>query len=320
MPSPSSRAAHRLLAEHHVDREVLADVAQEVDDADSSAVQSRLLTSRPCPGERSTNRSSWARDAARRCCATSVAGRQLPLAVAARRVADQPGRAAGERDRPVPGSWNRRSVSSGTGCRRAGCRRWGRSRRRASTGPAARSVAQRVEVGRLGDEAAPGQLVKDVGGHRWHPLAPESAGTRPPSVARGPVIRQSEVYGADVRTVRRHARLAVDPEPPGPVGGLRRYRPAGRGGRRSVWHRLTGPDLIAARRLRHVDAVEGCGRCRVPRVSRAGPRARSRGCSAGGATASDLLTLDDLAGAQQDGRRDVRAARRPGSRRSACRR
>ncbi len=79
--------------------------------------------------------------------------------------------------------------------------------------------AQRVKVGRVRDQAAPLELVEEVveAGHlrsfRW-----VSAGVKPASSRVGPARRLPRAAARRCRAVRRHARLTLDPEPPGTVG------------------------------------------------------------------------------------------------------
>ena len=90
----------RVLGEHVRDREVLAGVAQEVDQASGSS-QSRLLTiTAPEPGVKSRNRSSWTADR-RDVRLERLAIEQVPLRRPTRRVADHPRPAADHGDRPA---------------------------------------------------------------------------------------------------------------------------------------------------------------------------------------------------------------------------
>lgn len=154
---------HRLPGEHAVDREVLADVAQEVDGAQlAGPVEVADETGRVGLGVEVEKSADLAAQAVHPL-GDDVAGVERALGVAAARVADEAGGAADEADRVVPGQLEatqreqRHEVADVQG-RRGGVET-GIDRDRCL----GHGRAQRVEVGGLGDQASPREVVKDVG-------------------------------------------------------------------------------------------------------------------------------------------------------------
>ena len=277
---------------------MLADVAQEVDRRHRrgpvEVVDHHARRSRP-------RRPGTARSG-RGCCShpgrDGLRGDQRPLGVRPG-VADQAGRPAGERDRPVPGQLQPAQRSAAArGGRRAGSARSGRSPVEV-TGPRRGPRAGR----RVGASARSGRATAGRRGARRR----RSRGSRA-SLGSGRLPAQPPLDAGPTATptagpVRRHRRLAVQPEPP------RRDRAAPATPTRGPV-RTTAPRRAGAPGQQPQARTAGrAGRRRralpsMPRatVSRAGPRARSA-VDAPPAAASGPASqpVDHLAGAQQHG-------------------
>ena len=289
--------------------------------ADSGSVQSRLLTtSAPVgPGPKSRNRDTSPRIRSTHSATTSrglsTRSADLPLGSPISPVAP-PTSAIGR----CPASWKRRMVSSST--RLPMCRPGAVGIEPAieRDRPGVERLAQLIEVGGLRDQAAPGQLVDDVG-HR--PIVPPSPaeGETAFGLARG-----------HVRTVDGHRGVAGQPEPPGPVGGAAHPDPGPAADRGSGL--ADGPPSPAADpgRMRNGDAGSHTSAPSWARSmpsawhSRAGPRARSRSARSRRGTAARARRaapgqpalrrqrgpLDHPARPEQDRGRPCPPARRPG--------
>ena len=101
---PLDPGPHRLLGQHRVDGDVLADVAEELERRPSAAVQSRLSTSRACvgPGVEVEEPAELGLDGGRRW-RRAAPVEQVALLGAAAGIADHAGGAAGQGDRAVAG-------------------------------------------------------------------------------------------------------------------------------------------------------------------------------------------------------------------------
>ena len=307
--SELSRARHRLLGEHLVDPEVLADVAQEVDRRQrrgpvevvdqhapaSSARRSRgtARSARGCAPPRSATISGSLS------CAPRV-GRGSPI-----RPVAPPTRASGR----WPARCSRRSgqdldqvpdVQARRGRVEAAVER-DRSRGQAR--------AQRVLVGGLGDQAAPVQVVEE-----------SSAVVTGPSLPDVPVRRRRRT----ARPVQaRRAGLVGDPEPPRQVASPPAdARPAGRRGRRGVGP--AGPPVQPYAADRGSAGRRRRGRRPMPSasVSRAGPAGqvarRPRRRHGGRAARSTPPTTSPARSSTAEA--VALGPARPRSRTSACRR
>ena len=195
---------HRFPVQHPVDREVLADVTQELEHRhrpgpvqvahDQRAGLARVEVEEP---------GHLAADP------LDPLGHDLtrvehPLGRLAARVADQPGRPADQPDRAVPGELQAAQrhqlhqvpdVQPGRG----------RVEPAVDRDPAGlQRLAQLVDIGRDGEQAPPAEFVDDV----------VHACMVPPTGRQG----VTSLRARHVRPVHRDGRLALEPEPPGHLG------------------------------------------------------------------------------------------------------
>ena len=128
-------AAHRLLGEHVVDRDVLADVAQELDHADRLGPVA--VVDQPClagPGLEVEEGRELRLDGTR-VAVERVAVEEVALLAAPAGIADHARGPARQRDRQMTGELEAaQQRAAARGCPRGGCRRSDRSRRTARWG------------------------------------------------------------------------------------------------------------------------------------------------------------------------------------------
>ena len=242
--SECSRADDRVLGDHLVDPEVLADVAQEVDrrhrrgpvqvvDHHARRCRPRRTgTARSAPGCSPPRRrpSPWCSACARR------VGLGSPIS-----PVEPPTSASGR----WPACCSRRAVSTWTRC--PWCRLGAVGSKPHVEGDRARvqGLAQGAEVGAQRDQAAPLQVVEEL----------VALVVTPPACRTAPVPAATRYR----RPVRRHARLAGEPEPPRRAPRRRPRRPTrgpvrtsrvGRGRRRRRHGERRPPDRSRRRRRR----------------------------------------------------------------------
>ena len=236
-------------------------------------------------------------------------------------VADQPGRAADQRERRGARRAGAAAASAAApGCRCAGSARSGRSRSSSVTGPAASAARSAPRSVTVGDQAAPGELVEDVG--HGGPSSRRTSSRRTVTGRRAARrSRTRRVRGRALDHTVPDLRTAGPPDgTPTPSARRRartaRARPGRPAGRRAA-RRAPGPPasrlppLEPQRRAGSQTSVPvpARGRCRAP--APAGPgRAPGRGRRArpAGAAAQVADPVDDLAGAQQHRRRPCPSA------------
>ncbi len=305
---PVQPAADGVAVEHHVDREVLADIAQELD-----------RRHRRRPGEVVRHHRARGRvveiDEPLQLAADAlgplgdgVGGVEGALAGVAR-VADHPGRSAGQHDRAgARPAGSAAGSATAPGARRAGSARSGRSRHRWS--PDRRPGPRPAHRDRWTARSAPATAIRR-GSSRTHGT---HTADLPVSVAGARHRR------ARAAAVRRHLRASGQPEPPRPVGGLADPDARSGFGERRSRSAAAETQLHRCRRwsnrstpLSSMVIPSAEHRLPGPRASAAGRTDRPRRARA---TSSPLV---DRGRAQQHRRRPPRRGRRRRWRTHGCR-
>ena len=256
----------RFPAEHLVDREVLADVAEELQRRQRPGpvqVADHQRTGRPGaevqePGHLAADPLHPLGD--------RLARVEYPLGRLPAGIPDQPGRPADQRDRPVAGQLEAAHGEQQHQVADVQARRRGIEPAIERDRPGVERLTQLIGVGGMRDQPAPGQLVEDVG-HR--PIVPPSPdeGETAFALARGTCGRYADTVGSPVSQNRQGRSAALLTPTRGPrltAGSGPEPAASGRG-------RMRRGDAAA-----HTSAPSWARSMPSAWHSRAGPRARSR--------------------------------------------